>query len=913
MIKSPRQRFKIDTLLEMMGYFDDNYFQRVAYGDNEYETSHGNIIQIDAVQTTANAATIARDYYNKINPNGTTCAENQCAKKHRETNHYCLLQQGHQGRCRFTPPDALSAESLRKFMLTLTTGQQKSFAGLDDEMVFKGSNNVRRLKEIFDLVATGESEGARKEMHDRIDNILHWHQAGFRFHLKENGGRRCQCIPCGLHSEAEPIPCPVDCRHDDACYDCEESFQVISDIKKLTQEAREREGVTKEEKEVYYELEQELTTCRSNLIEYRAHIARKRVEGKFQREQLQSLKYNEAIVICDFKMKILPTYFREAQNMYFSKRGTACCGFLLYTRSEVEGEVNAEYFYCFSDDTCQDTNMVLAAKSYIYSEHLPTLFPEGTSIEVKWETDGAGCYNSALMKACQRLWYIWTDKQVEEVQIRHSVNGDGKSCLDGSFARMSSNFRDRVNEGMDIIDAKTCLKAFQSGPGVKNAAAVVLQVERGNDLNITPGTGEPLLLSSHQLLLNRNAGEVTCYTYSGFGCGRKIPFSRLEMMISETAPMPKYLVNQGEENFGCKEIVTHSTESNQSRIGKKKTARREKKRKRCDEAFHSTIEEASAKGLYKCTQRREDDLAPCRKQFKSEKMLQAHMERGDHDYAKKNMIATAATLLSGQNGLLAVGRRMNRDEAHYSDEIVRDGNGAGVSGGAEWKEMGCYRKRERKNPTQKSRRLIKILMKLFEEGESDSKEKKSRNKYTPQEALEHLREMRNPSGMLTFSSTSIYGSLPTISQIKSYWAAYKKVRSHRTEENIEDIEDFMLDGLIVSSNSSESVHLQDIRLYLNGVFDDEDLVQSTIEKLGGIVLKKWSQTAGKCIRIVRFYLFTFNITVSPKYFRFYRSGVKSEANKKSQTIYQIYKLGQATSFVEGGNLHGRSAQNRHPL
>jgi hypothetical protein len=41
-IKSSRQRFKIETLLEMMGHVDENFLQRVAYGDNEFETAHGN-------------------------------------------------------------------------------------------------------------------------------------------------------------------------------------------------------------------------------------------------------------------------------------------------------------------------------------------------------------------------------------------------------------------------------------------------------------------------------------------------------------------------------------------------------------------------------------------------------------------------------------------------------------------------------------------------------------------------------------------------------------------------------------------------------------------------------------------------------------------------------------------------------
>src|SRR5210317_1671013 len=143
-------------------------------------------------------------------------------------------------------------------------------------------------------------------------------------------------------------------------------------------------------------------------------------------------------------MKILPMYYRESQQDFFGKRSPAgCLGVLMLTKSEVEGEVNAQYLFLYTDDTCQDANMVLSAKSYLYGEYIPSLFPDrpdGTPIEVHCETDGAGCFNAMLMKACQPMWFRWTDGQVEEKEIRHSVNGCGKSCLDGAFGAMTRAF-----------------------------------------------------------------------------------------------------------------------------------------------------------------------------------------------------------------------------------------------------------------------------------------------------------------------------------------------------------------------------------------------------------------------------------------------------------------------------------------
>jgi len=57
-------------------------------------------------------------------------------------------------------------------------------------------------------------------------------------------------------------------------------------------------------------------------MDWRPHIVRKKVESGFSRDCYRSLKKNQVIVIADFKMKILPMYFRENQRLFFGERGT---------------------------------------------------------------------------------------------------------------------------------------------------------------------------------------------------------------------------------------------------------------------------------------------------------------------------------------------------------------------------------------------------------------------------------------------------------------------------------------------------------------------------------------------------------------------------------------------------------------
>lgn len=51
-----------------------------------------------------------------------------------------------------------------------------------------------------------------------------------------------------------------------------------------------------------------------NMKEYRAHIAHKVSEGNFDKKFYLSLDETEVVVICDWKMKILASKHREAQQ-----------------------------------------------------------------------------------------------------------------------------------------------------------------------------------------------------------------------------------------------------------------------------------------------------------------------------------------------------------------------------------------------------------------------------------------------------------------------------------------------------------------------------------------------------------------------------------------------------------------------
>ena len=163
------------------------------------------------------------------------------------------------------------------------------------------------------------------------------------------------------------------------------------------------------------EIDADLSRAEADLIEYRSHLARHKAESDFDAEELQSLEDDQALVISDYKMKILACFFRENQQRWFGKRGTSCIGFMIVTNStdpavRAKGIKEVKFVMMLTDDTVQDEWEVACAKYEICTNHLP----EGIK-RVCFHSDGAGNFRSVFHKLVQPLWKIWTNGAVDEI------------------------------------------------------------------------------------------------------------------------------------------------------------------------------------------------------------------------------------------------------------------------------------------------------------------------------------------------------------------------------------------------------------------------------------------------------------------------------------------------------------------
>jgi len=97
-----------------------------------------------------------------------------------------------------------------------------------------------------------------------------------------------------------------------------------------------------------------LVNYQEKLIAWMGHHARKTYLNIHVRTNLKELDADGAVLIVDYKMKILPTSSRETKKDFFGKRGWSLHSVLVYTKDIEKNCLNIQVFDHWSDDTRQD-------------------------------------------------------------------------------------------------------------------------------------------------------------------------------------------------------------------------------------------------------------------------------------------------------------------------------------------------------------------------------------------------------------------------------------------------------------------------------------------------------------------------------------------------------------------------------
>ena len=374
--------------------------------------------------------------------NSCRCIE-RCAKTGRRCYKMtCHIHDKETKRHAYTPKHMLSPSTIEKLVKDLTSGRIMSRAGLDNIDVEKGMENFSSMRQVVETLAPFARDNFIKErILEKINICETFHKVHFERHLLQDKNRHiCMCLHCGFYDEKnDPIQCNGNHKNF-PCQDCQDSYSIFKDLLDFHEKAKnfiDASNICDMNPEIYDDMlqwENEIEVCRINLIDYRAHLSQKVSEQEFDKKYYLNIDDGEALVVADYKMKVLPSSYREKQIDWFSKRGISVLG--VEAHVIINGKQEVFYHFFISDDVNQDAEAVLCAKHFLYSEVLPRYNVKS----VKFRCDGAGCFSSNDAKAAIKLWDDLAQAATKdnttfcyESTYKVMVAGCGKTALDGMY------------------------------------------------------------------------------------------------------------------------------------------------------------------------------------------------------------------------------------------------------------------------------------------------------------------------------------------------------------------------------------------------------------------------------------------------------------------------------------------------
>src|SRR5581483_2193633 len=123
---------------------------------------------------------------------------------------------------------------------------------------------------------------------------------------------------------------------------------------------------------------------------------------------LLELNGDGAVLIVDYKMRILPKSARESKSEFFGKKGWTLHSILMYTKSESDEKLSVAAFDHWSADTRQDAWFTASSLHAVFD-----IMPK----KPKWITlisDNGPHYHNSEMMLIIAHWKDWYDIEVRK-------------------------------------------------------------------------------------------------------------------------------------------------------------------------------------------------------------------------------------------------------------------------------------------------------------------------------------------------------------------------------------------------------------------------------------------------------------------------------------------------------------------
>ncbi|RHZ71090.1 hypothetical protein Glove_262g77 [Diversispora epigaea] len=187
---------------------------------------------------------------------------------------------------------------------------------------------------------------------------------------------------------------------------------------------------------ISFDQKNKLEEIKEHLKYFLSHQARKTFLNAQFKSSLFQLNKDDALIVADYKMRILPKSARETKEQFFGKRGCILQTILIFTKKGDEMELDVNAYDHWSTDTKQDAWFTASCFEAVF---------ETIEEKPKWisiiSDNGPHYHNSELM-AIIAHWYDWY--QIQVCSWLFLEPGEAKTTIDSHHASV---------KGQDIVEA----------------------------------------------------------------------------------------------------------------------------------------------------------------------------------------------------------------------------------------------------------------------------------------------------------------------------------------------------------------------------------------------------------------------------------------------------------------------------
>ena len=180
--------------------------------------------------------------------------------------------------------------------------------------------------------------------------------------------------------------------------------------------------------EVHY---QSLEEYQKQLVSFMSHHARKTYLNAQLNSKLFQLDLDDALLIVDYKMKILPKSARETKSEFFGKRGWSLHSILVYTKNSETHNINIQAFDHWSNDTKQDAWFTASSLHSV----IETLEKKPTWVTII--SDNGPHYHNTELMIILSYWKEWYGISIKNWTFLEA--GEAKSAIDSHHAQVIKN------------------------------------------------------------------------------------------------------------------------------------------------------------------------------------------------------------------------------------------------------------------------------------------------------------------------------------------------------------------------------------------------------------------------------------------------------------------------------------------